>query len=165
MTPEDIDPQLVELSRSIDDFVNLSTKDGSQYAILCIGGKMNETSSETHDGLQTCLAAGGKLEIIEETLYAELANQILSGDGRLFFMISNVLAALDEQLGEKIQSLEEEEDNELFEEESLEFEEHPTADDSDGKHILKSADDFLGEFDLDSLEGLIIVTPESNRKH
>lgn len=164
MTPEDVDPQLVELSRSIDDFVNLSTKEGSEYAILCIGGKMNESGSETHDGLQTCLAAGGKLDIIEETLYAELANQILSGDARLFFMFSNVLAALDEQLGEKIQSLEDEEDDELFEEEA-EIEEQPTADGSDGKHILKSADDFLGEFDLDSLEGLIIVAPESNRKH
>ena len=165
MTPEDVDPQLVELSRSIDDFVNLSTKEGSKYAILCIGGKMNESGSETHDRLQTCLAAGGKLDIIEETLYAELTNQILSGDARLFFMFSNVLAALDEQLGEKIQALEDEEDGELFDEESVELEEHPAADGSDGKHILKSADDFLGEFDLDSLEGLIIVTPESNRKH
>lgn len=165
MTYEDVDPQLVELSRRVDDFVDLTMKQDSDYAILCIGAKIDENASSENEKLQTCLAAGGKLDTIEEALYAEIAHQILNGDARLFFMLSNVVASLDEQLGEQIQELEDAEDKDLLGDGEFEEDALVTSEEDTERHIPKPSKDFLGEFDLDSLEGLIIVEPETNRKH
>ncbi len=150
MTTEDVDSQLVELSRSIDDFVDLAMKDNSEYSIFCIGAKMNENASESIDRLQTCLAAGGRLSVIEESLYAEIANQILSGDARLYFMLSNVVESLDEQLGEQISDLEDSDEDDSEDDEIVEVTEH-----SDGES-------FNEEFQVGTT---FIFPPGSTRKH
>ena len=156
MTTENVDSQLVELSRRIDDFVDLTMQDNSSYSIFCIGALLDDSALEREDKLQTCLAAGGKLDIIEESLYAELANQILSGDARLFFMLSNVVAALDEQLGEKIASLENVEDVAFS-----------AADDEPLAKGNADDGDILSGFDIDVLTsiGAAILPRGSNGKH
>lgn len=157
MTPEDVDPKLVELSRNIDEFVDETMKPNSGYALFCIAGRLKENADELEDRLQTCLAASGNLSIIEESIQAELTNQLLNKDARLFFLLSDVIATLEEQLGDVIAEIEEEQD--LSDDPDDSAESSLTA-----THTASEDDDILSGFDITNLDGVLIIEPDSTSK-
>jgi len=91
------DPILEKLVNSISPIVE-KVEVSNEHAVLVLGVKQID-DQELGEGVQTYFAASGFLSSIAEGLYAELSDQISSGNPALFSVIRQVINDLEEDYG------------------------------------------------------------------
>lgn len=80
----DPDETLQEFSEIVDDFISNVSE---EYAVFALGVK----SEEAHGGVQTYINVSGKLGILQEGLYAEIAARLEQGDYTLLKLVKEVI--------------------------------------------------------------------------
>ena len=92
-----LDEILVELSDSIKPVVE-AVEQSEDHALFVLGVKyINDADHK--EGVQTYINAQGFFGILEEGLYAELADQINGGHMGLFAAIRRVVRDIEEEMG------------------------------------------------------------------
>lgn len=89
------DPILEEIAsatRPVNDKIDKS----EDHALFVLGVKYLDSDEKPDLGVQTFLSASGYFGIIAEGLYAELADQIESGQMSLFAMLREVIRDIEE---------------------------------------------------------------------
>jgi hypothetical protein len=86
--------KLAEVTRPLTDQADAS----KEHALFVLGVKYIEDKN-LGEGVQTYFAATGFFGVIAEGLYAELGDQIESGNPALFVLIRQVIQDLEEDYG------------------------------------------------------------------
>ena len=92
------DPFLKELATAIDE-VTSTIEVSEDHAVLILGVKyFDEEKNPDAAGVETFISAAGYFGIIAEGLYAELREQIESGNTSLFQILREVVRDIEEDM-------------------------------------------------------------------
>ena len=149
--PNNIDESLIELSNSIDPFVE-STSSDSTFAVFCLGARLN---TDADGELATYLAVSGHTNILEEALYAELSSQIVNGNRQLYDILSNVVQSVEHSLSDELENL----DNDL---EDLSEDVSADSGNVTNNSLLHARDFDFSSLNLD--DNITLIIPPSNMK-
>lgn len=94
MTEEFRDSILIGLTEAVEPTIEKIDNDLS-YATLVIGAKSMTDPDSGQEGVLTVLSASGLYTLLEEGIYAELADQIESGNFDLFATFRNIVRELE----------------------------------------------------------------------
>lgn len=95
---QELDPVLKDLADAVQPIAE-ALETSQDHALFALGVKYMDGDSDSEGGVQTYINACGFFGILEEGLFAELADQVEQGHMGLFLMLRRVVRDIEEEMG------------------------------------------------------------------